>query len=136
MPSVACMDQLEIGQAWVYPATDDTPPLMAAIGGLDDIEYEDGSKGLIVSVRVEPHPKAREQGWTTIGHMPVMADAFLKTGVALDTNPVELGEDFAEGYDKWRDAFDAGEGGAFTHGVSEAYLAIVQVAAQQAAHAD
>ena len=127
------MEELEIGQAWVFPEVENAPPLLAAIGALDNVEYEDGTAGRIVSVRVSPHPKARELSWA-VGHMPVMEDAFLSDGAQLAPERVELGPEFAEGYATWRSAFDDGKAGAFALTISQAYLALVAVAAESAAN--
>ena len=127
------MEHFKIGQAWVGEARGEAPPLLCAIGAIDRIETEGGEPYQVLSLRISPHPKAREAGWTVIGHVPITDKAFAESGLTLAPEPVALGADFDHGYKTWRDKFDAGEAGAFTLLVHQVYSAVVSFAAERAA---
>ena len=50
------------------------------------------------------------------------------TSLERESGPVP---DFAEGYQQWRQAFDAGKGGVFTITVAEAFDAVTSIARNQ-----
>ncbi|HET8783405.1 MAG TPA: energy transducer TonB [Pyrinomonadaceae bacterium] len=54
-----------------------------------------------------------------VSHMPFSQEALDKSGLKLLAEKTDL-PDFAEGYDMWREAFDAGRGGVYSITVAEA----------------
>ncbi len=129
------MEQFEIGQAWVGLGPGDTPPLLCAIGAIDEIQGADGSQMQVLSIAITPHFEARKEGWTAISHLPVTAEAFAASGLELAPNPVTFDEHFQNGYDLWRERFDAGQAGAFSQPVGIVYLGLMTAEATRNAKA-
>lgn len=122
------MIDLELDQVWVCAAAVSMPPLMCIIGRLDQFS-ETGDEPRIVSVSVMPHPEAVKSGWQLVSQMPIYEDAFRSSGLRLVQATLALGPDFESGYAIWLTAFQEGRASVFSMTVSEAYAAIVSIAA-------
>ena len=55
----------------------------------------------------------------TVNHVPFTEDALKRSALKLLKEKVEL-PNYAEGYQMWRDAFDAGQAGVYTLTIAEA----------------
>jgi hypothetical protein len=88
--------------------------------------------GVIVHIGVSGVHVATPGGGSTseLGHLPLSEDALRRsvTTKVSDGAPTDRG---TEGYNEWRRAFDAGQGGVFTTTVAEC-VGFVEQAANQA----
>lgn len=105
------------GQVWLLAPIPGQPGARLTI-----LRVEDGGKlGAIVHVAI--HGLSYGRGQTSIQHLP-FAESAVAQSVAKrerDSGPVP---DFTDGYQNWREAFDAGRGGIFTIPVGEAVIQV------------
>lgn len=109
------------GQVWVF-----TPPTNQPDARLTVLRIESGGKlGTIVHIAISG--VSYGDGQTQIQHLPFAESAVERSVTKLEreSGPVP---DFAEGYQMWRQAFDAGKGGVFTNTVAEAFDAVTSIA--------
>ncbi len=117
------MTDYEAGQGWALDASADVPPILVFIHTLEEFEHA----GTVAGVSVEPHPQAKELGWPTVSHLPIMAESLgLETGRVALTDQVP-GDGFWEGYNTWLEKFRASEAGVFTMSAQEAYKLVLGV---------
>ena len=62
---------------------------------------------------------------TSVGHLPFRLDAVQNSLTALKAEEEPL-PDFREGYNQWKDAFEAGKAGFFTVSVAESIIYLEQ----------
>ena len=78
--------------------------------------------GEVVHVRVEGlrmrNPHAKTGFSKVIGHMPFAADAVRQSVTEL-VGQLPLPDDWRDGYDTWRTAFDAGQAGVYSIPLAE-----------------
>ena len=129
------MIELEIGQAWVGKGPGETPPLLCAIGAIDEMKNDAGETSRVISVQITPHLEARKAGWKIISHMPFTEEAFQASALELAPEKVEFNDRFREGYDHWRGKVEAGEAGVFSIPIGQAYLGVMTSEAKRDAAA-
>lgn len=109
------------GQVWTF-----TPPTNQPNARLTVLRVEDGGRlGTIVHIAISG--VSYGNGQTHIQHLPFAESAIERSVITLEreSGPVP---DYAESYQQWRRAFDAGKGGIFTITVAEAYDAVTSIA--------
>lgn len=109
------------GQVWAF-----TPPANQPNARLTVLRVEDGGKlGTIVHIAISG--VSYGDGQTRVQHLPFAESAIERSVTTLEqeSGPVP---DFADGYQQWRQAYDAGKGGIFTITVAEAYDAVTSIA--------
>ena len=109
------------GQVWAFK-----PPQNQPNARLTILRVEDGGKlGTIVHIAISG--VSYGNGQTQIQHLPFAEAAVERSVTTLEreSGPVP---DFADGYQQWRQAFDAGKGGIFTITVAEAFEAVTSIA--------
>jgi hypothetical protein len=119
-----------VGQVWTFPETENRPQLIVTIGRIDSAADlgADPANSAVLSVSMAPNEEARKLDWPEVDHTPIAQTAFNADGTGeLVMDEVSPPDGFAEGYQTWRDAFDAGDAGVFTVGPAEAYAAILQL---------
>jgi hypothetical protein len=106
-----------VGQIWAYRTRPTEPNARLTIVQIDQI-----ADTTIVHISLDglhiinPHvPKGYGE---LVGHMPI-ASASLKASVTQLVGQADVLPDYEEGYQTWKAAFDAGEGGFFTIGLAE-----------------
>jgi len=105
------------GQVWAFK-----PPAEHPNARLTILRVEDGAKvGRIVHIAISRVMYG--DGHTRIPHLP-FSEAAIEGSVTTLDSEVSPVPDYAEGYQQWRSAFDAGKGGVFTIPVAEAYSAV------------
>jgi hypothetical protein len=112
------------GQVWAFKTPTNQPNARLTI-----LRVESGGKlGTIVHVALSG--VSYGNGQTQIEHMPFAESAIERSVTTLEreSGPVP---DFADGYQHWREAFDAGKGGVFTTTVAEAFDAVTSIAGNQ-----
>ena len=108
------------GQVWAFKTPPDLPNAKLTV-----LLVEDGGKvGTIVHVALSGVSYGK--GQTTIPHLPFAESAVEQSVTTLEraTGPIP---DFSEGYQIWREAFDAGQGGVFSIPVADTYEAMAGV---------
>ena len=123
-----------VGQVWTFPETQEHPQLIVTIGRIDTATDlgADASNSAVLSVSMTPDEDARKLDWPDVDHTPIAETAFNADGTGeLVMDGVSPYEGFAEGYQTWRAAFDAGNAGVFTIAPPEAYAAILQMFADR-----
>ena len=114
----AVSSRYQPGQVWSYQTRDGEEESQLVILRLD----ADPRLGTIVHVYIDGvsirNPHAPSGVATEIGHMP-FAEAAIDESVVQQVGTRQL-PDFQEGYDAWREAFDAGRGGVFSIPAAEA----------------
>ena len=109
------------GQVWAF-----TPPTNQPNARLTILRVEDGGKlGTIVHIAVSG--VSYGNGQSQIQHLPFAESAIERSVTTLEreSGPVP---DFSDGYQQWRQAFDAGKGGIFTITVAEAVVTVTSIA--------
>lgn len=109
------------GQVWAF-----TPPTNQPNARLTVLRVESGGKlGTIVHIAISGVSYGNDQ--TQIQHLPFDEAAVARSVTTLEreSGPVP---DFADGYQQWRQAYDAGKGGIFTITVAEAFDAVTSIA--------
>jgi hypothetical protein len=106
-----------VGQIWAYQTRPAEPNARLTIVKIDQIAditiVHISLDGLHIS---NPHVP---QGYgESVGHMPIASES-LKASVTQLVGQTDVLPDYAEGYQTWKAAFDAGEGGFFTIGLAE-----------------
>ena len=112
------------GQVWAFKTPPNQPNAKLTV-----LRVESGGKlGTIVHIALSD--VSYGNGQTQIQHLPFAESAVEQSVTVLvrESGPVP---DFAEGYQQWRQAFDAGKGGVFTVTVAEAFEAVTSIARNQ-----
>jgi hypothetical protein len=108
------------GQVWAF-----TPPTNQPNARLTVLRVENGGKlGTIVHIAISH--VSYNNGQTTIQHLPFAELAIERSVTTLERESGPIPE-FEEGYQQWRQAFDAGKGGVFTITVAEAFDAVTGI---------
>ena len=112
------MSEFEPGQTWQY----ETRPGEGASRLVVCKVETDPKLGTIVHIHVEgvaiKNPRASGGTNRILPHLPLSAAALRKSVVARGPTREELPA-YAEGYDTWRQSFDAGKAGVFSVSVAE-----------------
>ena len=112
------------GQVWAF-----TPPTNQPNARLTVLRVEDGGKlGTIVHIAISG--VSYGNGHTQIQHLPFAESSIEQSVTTLERKSGTV-PDFAEGYQLWRQAFDAGKGGIFNITVAEAFEAVASIAENQ-----
>jgi hypothetical protein len=112
------------GQVWTFRGAP-LPESRVVIGTIDRGKHHDWV--FSVSIIKVPFPDLAIGGTriADMAHVPVTR-AVLDSSLLENVGAGEPADAFAEGYASWRSAFDAGEAGAFTIGISAVIDAIRQ----------
>lgn len=115
------VSKFHAGQVWAF-----TPPTNQPNARLTVLRVESGGKlGTIVHVAISGVTYG--DGQTRIQHMPFAESAVERSVTTLERESGSV-PDFGEGYQQWRQAFDAGKAGIFTITVAEAFDAVTSIA--------
>ena len=111
--------KFKVGQKWSYRARPGEEASYFIVVKIDN----DPNLGRIIHIAMHglkiKNPQSPKGLSETVSHMPFAEEAIEKSEVKLLKEKVEL-PDFKEGYQLWREAFDAGRGGIYTITVAEA----------------
>jgi len=109
------------GQLWAF-----TPPPGQPNARLTILRVEDrGERGTFIHIAISGVTYG--DGRTTINHLPFAASAIEQSVTTLQQESVPL-PDYKEGYEIWRQAFDAGQAGVFAEPVAEVFGAVTSIA--------
>jgi hypothetical protein len=122
LQSMAVANDFTPGQVWSYQ--DANPATSRVIIGKVD-KLGNGQNIVSISVTDAPIPTT-EAPLQTIGHMP-FDEEVLQTSLIKQEGNGTIPAQFADGYETWRAAYDAGKAGAFTIPVVKAVQYIKQV---------
>lgn len=106
-----------IGQIWRYQTRPSEPHAQLTIVKIDQIADVTIVHISLAGLRII-NPHVPDGYGESVGHMPIGADA-LKSSVTQLVGQADVLPDYEEGYQTWKAAFDAGEGGFFTIGLAE-----------------
>lgn len=113
--------KFKAGQVWAF-----TPPADQPHARLTILRVENGGKlGTIVHVAISG--VSYGNGQTNIQHLPFAESAVERSVTTLERESGAI-PNFADGYQQWRQAFDAGKGGVFTITVADAFDAVTSIA--------
>ena len=112
------------GQVWSFKTPANQPNAKLTVLRVESC----GKLGTVIHVALSGVSYGNRQ--TTIQHLPFSESAVERSVTTLEreSGPVP---DFSEGYRHWRDAFDAGKGGAFDITVAEAFDAVTNIASNR-----
>lgn len=109
----------KVGQKWSYNARAGEEKSYLIIVKIDN----DPRLGRIIHIALGDlkikNRRAPDGFSSNVDHMPFMESGLEKSGLKLLKDKVDL-PDFKEGYGMWREAFDAGQAGAYSITVAEA----------------
>ena len=109
------------GQVWAFTSPTNQPNARLTV-----LRVESGGKlGTIVHIALSG--VSYGNGQTQIQHLPFAESAVERSVTTLERESGPA-PDFAEGYQQWRQAFNAGKGGVFTISVAEAFDAVTSIA--------
>ena len=108
------VSRFRTGQVWTFKTPATQPNARLTI-----LRVEDGGK-LGTIIRIALSGISYGNGQTHIDHLPFAESAIEASVTKLERESGPLPE-FAEGYQEWRRAYDAGHAGVFTISVAEAF---------------
>jgi len=115
--------KFKVGQKWSYRARAGEESSYFIIVKIDN----DPKLGRIIHIAMRvlkiKNPRSPDGVSDRVEHLPFAEEAIEKSGIKLLKEKLEL-PDFKEGYQMWREAFDAGGAGIYTITVAEAVSAI------------
>ena len=118
-PKATDDSKYKVGQQWSYSARPGEEKSYLIIVKIDN----DAKLGRIIHISLRglkiKNPRAPEGVSEIVEHMPFLETAMEKSGLKLLNEKVDV-PDFKEGYAMWREAFDAGNAGAYSITVAEA----------------
>ncbi|WP_310398231.1 hypothetical protein [Hymenobacter sp.] len=115
----AVKSKYQVGQVWSYNSRPSEPNAKLTIV---KVEGQDSIGNIIhvyisnIKVKTSLHPEKYSE---TISHMP-FSEAAIDSSVAKQLGTVTELPDFKDGYDEWRQSFDAGQAGVFSITVGKA----------------
>lgn len=113
------------GQVWAFHTPRDQPNARLTV-----LRVEDGGKvGTVVHIAISD--VLFGDGQTTLPHLPFAESAIERSVTTLERESGPT-PDFANGYQLWRQAFDAGKGGVFTITVADAFETVTGAFANRA----
>ena len=119
------MKEFSVGQVWKYKARPHEGESEITIVAMDS----DTELGEIVHIYVSdvaiPNPKAPQGKTSFIGHLPYSKEALVGSVTELVGEAESLPE-FQDGYQLWKEAFEAGEAGVFEIAVADAIEGVAQ----------
>ncbi len=112
-------EKFEVGQVWKYQAREGEAESTLQILKIE--KFADQESFIHVSVKGlhVKNPNGETGVSETIQHLPFARKAIAKSVTELVSSKTEIA-DFEEGYETWKKAYDAGEGGVFSISVAEA----------------
>lgn len=114
------LTKFAVGQVWKYEARPHESDSRVTIVRVDSENQEFGNIIHIYISSVDiPNPDAPGGKTVFIQHMPYEEESLSQSVTELDSETKDL-PDYHDGYRLWKDAFDKGQAGVFTVGVSEA----------------
>ncbi len=108
--------EINAGQVWAFSATECLPPLLVFIGRIDVLDDT-----AVASVQIKPHPKVSRAEWPDVGHLPVAVQASDIRSGRIVREDIQLGEDFKQGFEIWREQYQIGKAKFFTNEIMAAY---------------
>lgn len=112
-------DKFEVGQIWNYETREGEENSTIQIVKIDKYENQEAIVHISVEGLKMKNPSIEGGISETIGHLP-FARKSIDESVTKLVNPKSELSDFEEGYQNWKKAFEAEEGGIFTINISEA----------------
>ncbi len=123
---------LEVGGVYHDAGTEEAPAVDFIVGRIEDEPTTEGEPVLWVA-HLQIGPAGGGDG-VILGHAPVALEAATRAAIER-VGDSETSEPFAEGYQAWREAYDAGEAGVFDLSPAEIYAAVQGMAEEMiAAH--
>jgi hypothetical protein len=111
----------KVGQMWSYEARPHEEKSYFIIVKIES----DAKLGTIVHIAMRglkmKNPRSPDGISDTVNHMPFTEEAVKRSSLKLLQEKVEL-PDYKEGYQMWRDAFDAQRAGVYTITLAEAVM--------------
>lgn len=106
----------EVGQVWTYATRPGEAGSRIVVLKIED----ETSFGTIVHIAIRGVCIRRSAGAevTELPHIPISRAAFERSVLSVESRLDRL-PDFAEGYNIWRTAFDAGQAGVFSVAIAE-----------------
>ena len=112
-------EKFEVGQIWNYETRKGEENSTIQIVKIDKYENEEAFIHISVKGLKMKNPEIQGGISKTIGHLPFTRKSILESVTKMVNSKDEL-SDFEDGYQNWKEAFEAEKGGVFTISVSEA----------------
>ncbi|MEM1321103.1 MAG: hypothetical protein AAGG75_12690 [Bacteroidota bacterium] len=112
-------DKFEVGQVWNYEARLGEEGSTVQIVKIDKYEGQEAFIHVAVSGLEVKNPAVESGISETISHLPFSRTSFAESITELVDAKAAL-SDYEEGYNEWRAAFEAEEGGVFAISIAEA----------------
>lgn len=119
---------LEIGGVYRDEGAADAPAVDFVVGRIEAEPTVEGEEVLWIA-HVQIGPAGGADG-VVMSHAPIGLPELL-AATAGRAGSAEVGPEFEEGYDAWRDAYDDGEAGVFTIAPSQIYALTLQAIGAQ-----
>ena len=117
----ATSEKFSVGQVWKYKVREGESGARVHVGKIEAIRDH-----VIIRVKLTGlEIKVAGSVGSVVGHAPIAEDALARSVTEVSSEPADL-EGFADGYSGWREAFDAGNAGWFTHSLAEVVAMIEQ----------
>lgn len=115
------LTQFAPGQVWKYKTRPNEPGSRITIVRVDTDDPEFGNIIHIYLSDLDISNAAAPGGKTTfVNHMPYAEEVLAESVVELESEDQPLPENYQDGYQLWREAFEKDEAGIFTVSVVEA----------------
>ena len=112
-------DKFEVGQIWNYETREGEEKSTIQIVKIDKYENQEAIIHISVKGLKVKNPMIEGGFSETVGHLPLSRKSVLESVTKLIKTKKKL-SDFEEGYQTWKEAFEAGEAGVFSISIAEA----------------
>jgi len=110
-------EEFAVGQIWDYQTRAHESGAQLTVVKIDQLQGEDIIHISLSGLQIK-NPHAPSGVGKEVSHIPISPEALRASVTKLNGQTTQL-PDFQAGYDQWRAAFDAGQGGYFTISVAE-----------------
>ena len=115
----------QAGQIWQYHTRTGEEDSRVIILQVDSLPTGEAAIHIAVRGLQIPIPGSEQGIMGYIGHLPFAEEALAQSLTELESSDGEL-PDYQEGYNNWKQAFDAGQAGIFTISLAEAVDFVAQ----------
>ena len=123
--------RFEVGQQWRYQTRTQEPESTFTVVKVESYPQ----LGFVIHISVadvriasanvsDAAPDATPDAMTNIGHLPFSQDALSASATNLAASNVAISDDYREGYEQWKAAFEAGRAGVWSISLSQAIEAM------------
>lgn len=119
-------DKFEVGQIWNYETRKGEEGSTIQIVKIDKYKNQDAFIHISIKGLKMKNPAIEGGISETIGHLPFARKSVVESVTTLVSSKEKL-SDFREGYQSWKEAFEAEKGSVFTISISDAVKYVEEV---------